>query len=144
MKIVIDAPASGYMGFELADFLRDGQAEPEFFDNDFLVLMITPQNSEKDFERLKKIFSGLKIRKPLSRKKLSLSKPERVISVRDAVFKESETVSIKNAVGRICAEPTVSCPPAVPIAVSGEKITKEAVCLFGYYGIDEIRVVKNI
>ncbi len=144
LKIVIDALASGYSGFELADLLRDGQAEPEFFDNDFLVLMITPQNSEKDFERLKKIFSGLKIRKPLSRKEVSLSKPERAISVRDAVFKESETVSIKNAVGRICAEPTVSCPPAVPIAVSGEKITKEAVCLFEYYGIDEIRVVKKI
>ena len=86
LKIVIDAPASGYTGFELASFLRDGQAEPEFFDNDFLVLMITPQNNERDFERIKKIFSGLKIRKPMVRKVLSLPKPERVISVRDAPF----------------------------------------------------------
>ena len=49
---------------------------------------------------------------------------------------------MKSAVGRICAAPTVSCPPAIPIAVSGERITREHVALFEAYGIEEIDVVK--
>ena len=30
------------------------------------------------------------------------------------------------AVGRICAAPAVSCPPAIPIVVSGETVLPEA------------------
>ena len=41
------------------------------------------------------------------------------------------------------SSPTVSCPPAVPIAVSGEIITEEAVLLFEKHKIYEIEVVKN-
>ena len=40
------------------------------------------------------------------------------------------------------SSPTVSCPPAVPVAVSGEVITKEAVEIFKAYGINKIKVVK--
>ena len=61
----------------------------------------------------------------------------------NAVFAESEIVDVDNSIGRICAAPTVSCPPAVPIAVSGEEITEEVAMLFKYYGTDEILVVKQ-
>ena len=64
------------------------------------------------------------------------------MSIREAIMSKSETVHIRNSVGRICACPTVSCPPAVPIAVSGEKITKEEIKILLAYGIDRVDVVK--
>ena len=51
-------------------------------------------------------------------------------------------IPVENAEGQICASPCVSCPPAIPIAVSGERITREHVTLFKNYGIETLDVVK--
>ena len=48
-----------------------------------------------------------------------------------------------NAIGQICAEAAVSCPPAIPIAVSGELISKEIADALISCGIQEIEVVDN-
>ncbi len=142
LKITVNARKSGYSGSELAELLRRSGVEPEFCDNDFLVLMATPQNSHKDFERLTKAFSQIGIR-PMSKSKfVPLNKPVAKMTIRDAVFAESEMVRAENAIGRICAELTVSCPPAVPVVVCGEEITEEAAAIFDYYGTDKVKVVK--
>ena len=140
LKLVIKT-----QGEHLAKALREHDIEPEFYDRDYLVLMITPQNRLKDFKRLKRAFSHISpdVKKPRENK-ITLPSPIRKMSIRDAVLSPSETVETKNAEGRICAAPTVSCPPAVPIAVSGEEITKEIIELLKYYGIDKIKVVKQI
>ena len=52
-----------------------------------------------------------------------------------------ETVATENSVGRICASPAVSCPPEIPIAVSGEEIDEDAVRLMKAYGIKTVQVV---
>ena len=44
------------------------------------------------------------------------------------------------ALGRVCALPTVACPPAIPIAVSGEAIGPAAVELFRLYGGEQVAV----
>ena len=54
-----------------------------------------------------------------------------------------ETVPAEESLGRICGAPTVSCPPAVPIAVSGERIGEAAVELFRYYGVTHVDVLKD-
>ncbi len=142
LKITVDAQKSGYTGYELAEILRKNKIEAEFCDKDFLVLMASPQNSEKDFRRLKKVFSSIKPKNPLAVSSLKIPTPAPEMSIRDAVFSNSETVDVNLSQGRICATPTVSCPPAIPIAVSGEKITAEHIKLFKHYGIDKIKVVK--
>ena len=48
----------------------------------------------------------------------------------------------ETALGRICAMPTVSCPPAIPIVVSGERIGPAALKLFARYGIKNVAVLK--
>ena len=65
------------------------------------------------------------------------------MSIREALFRESELVPVDGAVGRILASPDAACPPAVPIAVSGERICEDTVKCFEYYGIEEISVVKE-
>ena len=54
-----------------------------------------------------------------------------------------EAVKTKDALGRILASPTVSCPPAVPVATSGEALSEQAVAALSYYGIDKVEVVKE-
>ena len=65
-----------------------------------------------------------------------------VMSIREAMFSVPECVSVSEAENRICRVPTVSCPPAIPIAVPGELITKELMEIFEYYGVTSVDVVK--
>lgn len=142
LKITIDAAASGYSGYALAEKLRNNKIEPEFYDNNHVVLMVTPQNSDRDFMRLENAFSSLSPMPAITKNSVYLSAPKCRMSIREAVFSNSETIDVGSALGRICAAPTVSCPPAVPIAISGEEITDEIAELFLYYGTSKIKVVK--
>ena len=63
------------------------------------------------------------------------------MSIRQAVLSRNELIKVENSLGRVCASPTVSCPPAVPIVVSGEQITSEDIELFMHYGIETVSVV---
>ncbi len=140
-KLVIDAARAGYAGDELADRLREGGVEVEFSDRDVVVLMASPENTERDYERLCSLFSAIPVGKPALREVLLPEAGERCMSIREAIFARRETVSAAESLGRICATPTVSCPPAIPIAISGERIGARAVEIFSAYGIDRIDVV---
>ena len=128
-------------GIELAGLLRENGIEAEYSDNDYIVFMLTPENSLEELEKLEKLLVSIKAHK---REKFPLKLPisKQFMSIRDAVFSACETVPVGDAVGRICAAPLVSCPPAIPIVVSGEKIGHDAVELLNYYGINMIEVVK--
>ena len=63
--------------------------------------------------------------------------------VRHALFAPQETVAADQALGRVCGAPTVSCPPAVPSVISGERIGPEALTLFARYGEERVDVVKE-
>lgn len=143
LKIVINAPASGFEGDELARLLRDGGIEPEFCDSDFAVLMVSEFNTRDELDRLAGLLICLEGRAPILREIPKAPVCRRTMSVREAVFAPSETVSVSEAEGRICAAPTVSCPPAVPVAVSGEEINAECVTAFLHYGITTVRVAKK-
>ena len=64
-------------------------------------------------------------------------------SPREAAFMDSEQVSVLDAVGRTAAFSTVSCPPAVTIAVCGEVISPAAAETMLYYGKDVCSVIKE-
>ena len=142
LKIVINAAKSGLKGDEIAKSLRTHNIEPEFYDTDFLTLMVTPQNTELDFERLYTAFSNLHPEKSVKQACTPFEMPERACSIREAVFSENEKVSVADAEGRICGMLTVSCPPAVPIVICGERITRKQIELLEHYNINEIEVIK--
>ena len=138
MKIVVRAASAA----ELADHLRRHGVECEYADPDHLVLMASPQNQGEDYERIRKAFS-LCERKAEHKDPLTMVPPERVISIRQAMLSPWEEVPVVQAVGRICAAPSVSCPPAVPVVVGGERIGADAAAVFCYYGISSVYVVKG-
>ena len=141
LKVVINAVKSGYMGTELSEMMRKSKIEAEFSDDDYLVLMVSPKNTKKDFNRIKKFFGGINVKSEIKRSFKNLPYPVRETSVREAVFAKSEWIKTAMAEGKICATVTVSCPPAVPVVISGERITKEVIDALLYYGIEEIKVV---
>lgn len=143
LKLTVNAKAIGYSGMQLAEILRSRKIECEFSDENYVVFMFTPNNSQKDFAVLKKALLGVEKRPAKSTENVILKPSQRVITIREAVLSKSETVSIENAIGRVCATPTVSCPPAVPIVVSGEEITKNSVEIFKLHGIEKADVVKG-
>ena len=59
------------------------------------------------------------------------------------MFAPHETLPVTACIGRACGQPTVSCPPAIPIAVSGEVITEDLIPVFLAYGVSELSVVKK-
>ena len=139
LKITVDF--RGY-DFDFAKHLRDCGIEFEYADDDFAVFMFSPQNSDEDFERIKSAFENLDIVKAKNMESIEIPKAERVMTIRESVFCECEEICVQNSLGRVCASPTVSCPPAIPIAVSGERITEKHIELFKKYNIDRVLVVK--
>ena len=143
LKIVIEPRKFGYTGVDFGALLRKGGIEAEFCDGEYTVLMATPENDASDFERLLKAIKEIPKREVLpTLTKAIRSAPAAIMTVRDAMLSESVALPVDESLGRVVAVPTVSCPPAVPIAVSGEVIDENTVELMKIYGINEIRVVK--
>jgi arginine/lysine/ornithine decarboxylase len=104
--------------------------------------MVTAQNSDGDFERLKKAIVSLPdFVEKKTQEEFAFVYVTQKMSIRDAIFSKSEEIPIEEAKGKICGVPTVSCPPAIPIVVSGEEITEEHIELLKRYGKDKIKVV---
>ena len=143
LKLTVDGRARGNDGAALARALREGGVEPEFADCDCVVLMCSPQNTDEELSRIAAALVSLPVGTEIPKTHTVVAhNAEKVLSIREAMLSAHEKIPAKAALGHICAAPCVSCPPAIPITVSGERITKEAIELFLAYGIDEIDVVK--
>ena len=141
LRLTLRAPA-GLTGLDLAERLRRGGAECEHADRDHLVLMATPENTPGDFARLA---AALGENRAPAAPALSLppARGERALSVREALFAPQESVPAEESLDRVCGAPTVSCPPAIPIAVSGERIGRDALALFRHYGVKTVDVLRD-
>ena len=141
LKLTICAP-KGLTGIELADKLRLHDVECEYADPNYVVCMATPENTEEELQKLQEAFgkNQSEYEELCTFKKV---KCDKVISIRNAVFASHEMISVSDALGRICGSPTVSCPPAIPVVISGELIGEEAILVLKHYGIQTIEVVKE-
>ncbi len=142
LKITIYPRHYGYTGTELADVLRKNGIECEFADPDFLVLMLTPAITEADLRHLVDALTSLPRRPSITTAPPSVGRPEKVLSIREALLSPSETIPVCESLGRILASASVGCPPAVPIVVCGERIDENAIACFQYYGIQTVTVTK--
>ena len=141
MKLTLRAAERGYTGTELQELLRAKGIECEFSDREYLVLMPSPETSDEDFTRLLSALREIPQREPLVDQPPVLPVPEKACSIREAMFSRRETVPADQAVGRILADACVSCPPAVPVIIAGERITPQAAECMKYYGITECECV---
>ncbi len=144
LKWTIHTKKYGYEGEELARLLKCENIICEFYDRDYLVLMLSPEIREEGLEKLFRTLSYIPKKDEICIMPPSFSKSERVLSLHDALFMPKETVEAEESEGRVLSEVSVGCPPAVPILQIGEKIAKDAVSAFQYYGIKTVIVVKGL
>ena len=143
LKITLLPKEAGYTGQELAALLAEKNLICEFADPDALVLMITPETGPEVLRKLRDTLSAVERRAPITSKAPAPGIPNPVMSPHRAMMQPFEEIPVGESVGRILAGPSVSCPPAVPVVLCGERIDEAAVRLFRYYGIQSCLVVKE-
>lgn len=141
LKFTFDSKKYGYEGKELAEYLSENSIVCEFSDEDYTVLMLTDSNTDEDLDRLVRALDALPKKEAITEKPPEITAPERVISLSECIFLSTERVKTENSLGRVCGGINISCPPAVPVVVAGERIDEEQIKLLKYYGISEIEVV---
>ena len=117
--------------------------------------MFTPENPPQDYDRLREAITACCTARPLGSAPAEedpagnfaalareLAEKDPRCTIREAILAPQEVVPAEEALGRVCAMPTVSCPPAIPIVVSGEVIGPAALELFAAYGVETVSVVK--
>ena len=127
-------------GTDFAENLRKSGIECEYEDPDYTVLMFTPETDDDTYKKV--IDAAGKCSERLTPENLQMPLPSKKLSIREAIFADSEEISVEDSAGRIVADTSVGCPPAVPVLISGEIVTQNAVDVMKYYGIDTIRVIK--
>lgn len=143
IKLCISAKSYGYTGTELAEILKQNNIFCEFCDPDYIVLMPTPETEKSGLEKVEEVLSVIPKKEQINLTPPKFTKAEKVMSVREATLSPSEILPIAECEGRILSAVTVGCPPAVPILVCGERITKEVIDCFGYYSIEECSVINS-
>ena len=142
IKVTVKPKSFGYTGCELAGLMQKENIYPEFSDPDFLVMMFSTCTKQKDFDRVTEFFGTLQRKEKITAQPPAIGKPAVFMNAHAAVTAPCEKVRIEKSVGRVLAQPGVSCPPAVPLVTCGEVISEEAVRAFRYYGIEYVYVVK--
>ena len=141
LKLTIFPKSYGYLGREIAGMLAALGIECEFSDPDIVVFMISPENTGEELLRLGGALLELPRRAPITDAPPKRLECERRLSVRAAVMSRRERVKSEEALGRVLAQASFGCPPAVPIILPGEVIDESALLALRYYGIDELCVV---
>lgn len=141
LKITLRAKPLGYSGTGIGGCLERAGIVCEFSDPDYTVLMLTPESGVKALSALESALLSLPKRPPLPEANLPFPVPRRRLPPREALLAPSLELPAAQCLGKTLAAPTVSCPPAVPVVVSGEVIDGDALQILEYYGIATCRVV---
>ncbi|MBO5938304.1 MAG: aminotransferase class V-fold PLP-dependent enzyme [Clostridia bacterium] len=141
-KLTVAPKSYGYMGEELSAILAEQGIVCEFCDRDFLVMMMAPENISR-VDELRTLLLEIPRRAPIGEIAPVPSRALRAMSVREATFANRERLPVDECLGRVMASMSVSCPPAVPVAVCGEIIDEQTITCLKYYGITECEVVRT-
>lgn len=143
LKLTILPKLYGYTGQELGELLEEKNIFCEFADLDHLVLMLPVEYEPGLPDRVAEALLSVPRRDPISIPAPTLYRAEPVLRPHEALFRPSRMVGTREALGKIMADPTVSCPPAIPVVCSGERIEAWAVEAMEYYGIAQVRVTEE-
>jgi len=141
LKITLMPKAYGYTGKELQEMLRPHGLVCEFADPDALVMMLTPENGPESLQRIRKTLAEIPRLAEIPERPPRIPAFRPALPLGRAMLSPAEEVPVEKSLGRVLADPGISCPPAVPILISGEEITEAAVECFQYYGITRVSCV---
>lgn len=125
----------GYSGHKLLKYLRKFKIQCEMSFDGGVVLILSPFNDERDFE---------KIYNAIDKLNLSLLEdnqyqnyydiiPKKVLEPYEVFNKSFEYVDIDKSVGKISKESLIPYPPGIPLVCAGEIISKEVINIIKGY-----------
>lgn len=129
-------------GNDLANQLREKNIECEYCDSNVIVLLFSPSDTPKEIKYAADMLMECVPQKPENTYITDFPIMEKAMSVREAALSDFENIDIDKSLGRVCAAVNVPCPPAVPIAVSGEIINEKCIKIYKNYGILNVNVIK--
>ena len=141
LKLTVAPKSFGYTGYELAEILEKKNIICEFADPDFIVFMLTPETGKEGLERLYSAFLGIDRREPVTAFPPAPSLKVRRLTPKQSLLSPFTELPIEKCIGKIAADVSVNCPPAVPIIICGEEIDENAAAAFKYYGVSKLRVI---
>jgi arginine decarboxylase len=142
IRLTLDFNSVGYSGQQADEMLLKSGISSEMHDNCHVVLLPSPFNNKIDFERLESFINNLKIKQTRKSENFIYSKQEAVMTLKEAIFAQSELIPIEQSISRIAAECRIPCPPGIPVIMPGELITMEFANNLKNYGVFNIKVVK--
>lgn len=142
MKLTVSAKGYGYYGTEIADILKAKKIIVEFADKDYLTAMFSPSNGDDGLNAFVNELCALPRKTVVNERPPKPTISERVMSIREAFFSPSYKVDVKDAEGEILTGFTLSCPPAIPVAICGERLDKDAISALVYYGVSTVKIFR--
>ncbi len=144
--------AQGVSTAEIRRVFRQHGISAEYCAQQRVILIPSAQNSEADFTRTQQALQALaNLPKTAPREDadallqaLAKAHPLAQIAItpREALLAPTERIAASESLGRIAATPVCPCPPAIPLVMPGETISREAVAQFSAYRIRDLEVVK--
>jgi arginine decarboxylase len=125
-RLSIDTSKNGLTGTDAAKILAKNGVIAELADENCIVFIPTPFNSDEDFIRLKNGITALIGQKSKLQKSEGFIKVQKVMTPRQALCQKYEVVPTPQSVNRIAAQLISRCPPGIPQIIPGERITEQA------------------
>ena len=141
LKLTLAPKSYGYLGTELAEILQEKGIVCEFADPDFVTMMLSPEMDEGDLVRLQETLCAVERKEPILVTPPPIPKAMQCMTPREALFTPSKDLPVRECLGKVLASASVTCPPAIPVLVCGERIDEAAIACFEYYGISHCRVL---
>lgn len=115
---------------ELYDYLIEHRVFPEALLGSGVLFMLGVGSEEEDIDFLvnclddfqKTLPRAMPQSVPLKAVIWRPSEIEQVLTPRQASLMPSQVVSVKDAIGRICAESVAPCPPGIPVCAPGQRV----------------------
>ena len=104
--------------------------------------MLAPATGEEGLRRIEAALLSAPKRAPIAEPPPPLPRPERLMSIREAVLAPQKRVPLEKALGRVVGSDHCGCPPAVPIVTAGERIDEAALACMKYYGFTHCFVLE--
>ena len=139
-RLTVCTSVGGLLGTKAAEILQETYGIwPEMDNRDCVVCIITGNDSEEDLERLGRAFYALEALADVENRQSVCPpppQPEICMSIREAVFSQRETVTLRTACGKVSAVSIAPYPPGVPVVAPGERIREEILTYFAQIGYD--------
>lgn len=131
-------------GPAFAKQLEERGVYPEMEDGGHVVFICTAQDSDEDFYGLERVLEELRDQMGDCPPVPAPPVPERMISLRSALFAPSRVRPLEDCEGEISACQIAPYPPGVPVVAPGERISKKELAYLreiGYNMLSEVRTV---